>query len=193
MKFKTFLMLAFATLSVAILGVTFSGCGTRTDTKSNDVDTTHYELTGETGIEKDPEITFDEEKNFDGKHYVIGIHRAPADSMPQVIDSNDVPFLDNQVDVVVKANGAVIFKHSFTKKNFDIEGSKLPLEKLVLAGMAFNDINGSGIHFNAQLNSPGSEEGGSNFKISFPLNGGSPKIVAEELSEDLSGDMAVEE
>lgn len=179
-------MLAFATLSVAILGVTFSGCGTRTDTKPSDVDTTHYELTGEQGVEKDDEIRFDEEKNFDGKHYVVSIHRAPADSLPQVMDSNDVPFLDNEVDVVVKANGDVVFKYSFTKKNFDIEGSKLPLEKLVLAGMAFTDINGSGIHFNAQLNTPGSEEGGNNFKITFPLSGGTPKIVAEELAEDLA-------
>lgn len=186
MKINLFIAAALATISVAFCAISFTACGTASTEKKNDVDTTRYEIATEEGTERDPEIQFDEEKNFDGKHYVISVHRVAVDSLPQVIDSNDVPFLDNAVTIKVTANGEKMFQRTFTKADFNLDGSKLNLNQLVLAGMAFSDINGSGIHFNAQLNTPGSEEGGNNFSITFPLSGGAPKIVAEEIAEDQS-------
>lgn len=188
MKRNSLAATAFAIWSVAFSAIAFTACGTRTETTPANVDTTQYSLTTEAGVERDPEMKLADEVDFNGKHYMVTILRAPADSMPQVIDNNDVPFYDNSIRVTVLADGENVVSHTFTKHDFEEAATNLPLPKLVLAGMAFGEINGTGIHFNAQLNTPGSEEGGNNFSITFPIKGGSAKIVAEDIAEDQSSD-----
>lgn len=186
MKIKTSYTSTFATFVLAISSALFTSCGTRTEGTTTDVDTTQYELTGEATIEKDEAITLPAvEQDFDGKHYVISVHRAPSDSLPQVKDSYGDPYMDNEVTISVTADGNVVTKRTFTKNDFS-GAAKADLSKLVLGGMTFSSINGTGIHFNAQINSPGSVEGGNNFILTLPLNGGAVQIVADESADDMS-------
>lgn len=177
----------FATLFLSATIVALTSCGTREKTTSgNDVDTTRYELAQEDSIEKDAPQQLETEMDFDGKHYVINVKRAPGDSLTKVYDSSGLPFLDNVVNVTVKSGGKTIVDHTFTKNDFSAAAPGLAMDKNVLGGMVFININGSGILFNAQLCPPDNAEEGRNFKVSFALTGGNMQIVADDSQEDHS-------
>lgn len=185
MKITTFLTSAFALLVASVAAL--SSCGTREKTADGSgIDTTRYELAQEDSIEKDAPTQFDTEMDFDGKHYVINVKRAPGDSLAKVYDSTGIPFLDNVVSVTVKSDDKTIIDRSFTKKDFSAAAQGIVLEKNVLGGMVFTNINGSGIQFNAQLCPPDNAEDARNFKVSFSLRGSNMQIVADDSQEDHS-------
>lgn len=176
---------------MAIVTVAFSSCGKRSEAPVTDVDTTLYALAREEGPGHDTARSLnDAEATYNGKHYVISISIAPDDSLI-VKDSYGDPYLDNNVTVAVTADGTPLFTHVFKKKEFAEAGSGLPMGELILGGLAFNSIDGGGIHLSAQLNEPGDIEGGSVFKVTFPLAGGTPSIVRDTTVADVdmeSGD-----
>ncbi len=60
----------------------------------------------------------------------------------------------------------------------------------ILGGIAFSSVDASGLHFGAQLNAPGDEEGGTAFKITLPLVGsGKPQIVQDTNQDTASDDV----
>lgn len=186
MKTNKLQTIAFGVLATSAVLVVSSSCGTRTDGNAGDVDTTLYDTTGEVEVEKDPELKMDEKADYNGQNYTITVHRTPADSLPQVKDSYGDPFLDNEVKVTLRNAAGVVFSRVVRKTDFATAAAGLDLSKLVLGGMMFSSINASGVHFDAQLNSPGSEEGGNNFKITLSHNGQNLQIVRDETAEDVS-------
>lgn len=187
MKITSFSASSFAALFLSATIAALSSCGTREKTSgSNGIDTTRYELAKEDSIEKDAPQQLESEMDFDGKHYVINVKRTPGDSLAKVYDSSGLPFLDNVVSVTVKSGGKTIIDRSFTKGDFGGAAQGIALDKNVLGGMVFTNINGSGIQFNAQLCPPDNPEEGRNFKVSFSLNGSNMQIVADDSQEDHS-------
>ena len=179
--------MAIAAILLGFQSTMFMACGSRTEGAKTDVDTTLYETTGETEVERDEVFELPtEEIDFGGRHYVVRVRRAPSDSLPKVKDSYGDPYLDNEVFVTVTADGSTIVKRSITKADFAGVAAGLELSKLVLGGMTFSGINSSGLHFCAQINSPGSVEGGNNFILTFPLSGSGLQIVADESGDDMS-------
>lgn len=177
----------FATLFLLAAFGALASCGTREKgADSSDIDTTRYELAQEDSIEKDAPQQLETEMDFDGKHYVINVKRAPGDSLSKVYDSSGLPFLDNVVNVTVKSGGKTIVDRTFTKRDFGAVAQGIAMDKNVLGGMVFTNINGSGILFNAQLCPPDNAEEGRNFKVSFSLTGDNMQIVADDLQEDHS-------
>lgn len=187
MKINPFSTLPIASFLVSTAIVAMTSCGTREKTSDNSgIDTTRYELAQEDSIEKDAPQQLETEMDFDGKHYVINVKREPGDSLAKVYDSSGLPFLDNVVNITVKSGDKTIIDRTFTKKDFSAAAQGLALDKNVLGGMVFTNINGSGILFNAQLCPPDNAEEGRNFRISFSLSGSNMKIEADDLQEDHS-------
>lgn len=187
MKIKVSSAAAFATVFVALSTILLAACGTRHENASSEsADTIQYELAAEDSVEKDAPQQLSDTVTFNDQEFIINIARTPADSLPKVYDSEDIPFLDNQVKVTVLTGGETIVKRTFTKNDFKEAAEGVNLGKVVLGGMVFNTINGSGIVFNAQLCPPGSVEGGNNFKIAFNLRGGNMRITTDDTEEDHS-------
>lgn len=187
MKIKLSPTAAFASVCVAFTTILLGACGTRQENAAtNGADTVQYELAAEDSVEKDAPQQLSDTVTFNEKQYIINISRTPADSMPKVYDNDDIPFLDNKVKVSVLSEGEMIIKRTFTKNDFKEAAENVSLSKVVLGGMVFNTINGSGIVFNAQLCPPGSVEGGNNFVIAFNLRGGNMRITPDESAEDHS-------
>lgn len=187
MKIKVFSAAAFATIFVASTALQLASCGTRSENaKADDVDTVQYQLAAEDSVEKDAPQQLNDTVTFNDQKFVISIERTPADSLPKVSDEEGIPFLDNKVKVLVKSDGETVVKRTFTKNDFKEAADDINMSKVVLGGMVFNTINGTGIVFNAQLCPPGSVEGGSNFKIAFNLRGGNMRITADDTAEDHS-------
>lgn len=187
MKINSFSTSAFAALLVSASVGAFVSCGTREkNSDGNGIDTTRYELAQEDSIEKDSPSHIDTEVDFDGKHYAINVSREPGDSLPKVYDATGIPFLDNVVSITVKSGEKTIVSRTFTKTDFGSAAQGLAMEKNVLGGMVFTNINGSGIQFNAQLCPPDNAEDGHNFKVTFSLSGSNMQIVADDSQEDHS-------
>lgn len=174
-------------ISATIGMLLVAACGTRQEGSGSDVDTTQYKLATEEGPASDPARTLTpQEVDFGGKHYVVKVSIAPCDSLPTVKDSYGDPYLDNVVNIDVTVDGAPMVSRSFAKTDFASAATGLDLSKLVLGGMAYNKLDGSGVHFGAQLNSPGDEEGGFAFKVTIPLGGGSAVIERDNTAGDMS-------
>lgn len=178
---------AFAIISLAFATLSIASCGTRekTSASNNDIDTVQYPLATEDSIEKDSPQHLVDTVKFDGRQFIIMVDRTPSDSLDRVVDENG-PYLDNVVRITVLTGGETIIRRRFTKNDFSEVGSGLPLSRLTLGGMGFTAINGSGIQFNAQLCTPGSLEGGSNFKVLFNLAGGNMRIEPDDTTDDHS-------
>lgn len=187
MKINVSSAAAFATVFIALSTFLFAACGTRQEgANAESADTIQYELAAEDSVEKDAPQQLSDTVVFNDQKFIINIARTPADSMPKVYDTDDIPFLDNMVKVTVHTGGETIVNRTFTKNDFKEAAENVSLSKVVLGGMVFNTINGTGIVFNAQLCPPGSVEGGNNFKIAFNLHGGNMRITTDDTEEDHS-------
>lgn len=187
MKINVSSAAAFATVFVALSTILLAACGTRQESANAEgPDTIQYELAAEDSVEKDAPQQLSDTVVFNDQEFIINIARTPADSLPKVYDNDDIPFLDNMVNVTVLTGGETIVKRTFTKNDFKEAAENVNLNKVVLGGMVFNTINGTGIVFNAQLCPPGSVEGGNNFKIAFNLHGGNMRITPDDTEEDHS-------
>lgn len=185
MMYRSSFLAVFSIIAMALLTGSMVSCGTRTDGKAKDVDTTQYALAQEEGPGHDEARTLPtKEVDFAGKHYTFDITIAPCDSLPMVKDSYDDPYLDNEVKVKVTADGASVFEKRFIKKDFIQAAGSIDTSKLILGGIAFNTMDNRGMCFGAQLNEPGDVEGGYVFKITVQQNG-SFNIVRDTNVEDL--------
>lgn len=165
----------------------FTSCGTRTDGNVTDADTTRYALAVEEGPGHDEARTLPAaEAEYAGRHYVIQVSIAPSDSLPTVKDDYDDPYLDNAVSVKVTADGAAVCSHVFTKHDYASAASGIDLSHIILGGMTFDRIDGAGLHFHAQLNQPGSEEGGYNFNVTLRTNGTVADVTRDNSGEDVN-------
>ena len=186
-------------LPVALFAVTlataFAGCKSG---NGNGGDSTaapaYHELAKEEGPGQNDEVTFNpSEFEYGGKTYVVNIHRAPSHTQPQVTDSWGDPFLDNEVDVCILADGDTVMAHKFVKPDFasaaaSVEG--LDLSKMTLGGMNFMRFDRSGYAvLGGDICSPGDVEGGNAFKVKVSLVNGSFSISRDTSRENASGDL----
>ncbi len=176
MRFLSFSLLTL--MSLALLS-----CGTRNDGAKTDVDTTKFALATE---DQDYDTPTDrtQECDFNGKHYVVNIKTAPADSLPKVKDQYDKPYKDNLVMVKVTENGATVIDRTFSKPNFEtyLEGDENKI--LIMGGMAFREVTNAGVVFEAFFNKPLDEEGGVAFKVVLPHGGGTSIVTRDNSFND---------
>lgn len=165
------------TSCAALATLLFGACNSGRDQSASDVDTTRYQLATEAGPGQDPAIQLTPQViKFQGAEYTIAVNRAPSDSLPLVKDSYGDPYRDNIVTINVSRNGELCFTQRFGKTNFAESATDFDLKTVTLGGMAFTRIDASGLHFGAQLCSPGDVEGGYAFNVTIPLGGGAAKI-----------------
>lgn len=176
------------------LASAFAGCKSG-DGKNGDSTgaLAYHELAKEEGPGQNDEVTFNpSEFEYNGKKFVVTIHRAPSHTQPEVIDNWGDPFLDNEVDVCILADGDTVMSHKFVKPDFAaaaaaVEG--LDLSKMTLGGMNFMQLDQSGYAvLGGDICSPGDVEGGNAFKVKVSLYNGSFTISRDTSRENDSGD-----
>lgn len=96
-------------------------------------------------------------KNIDwqGKPYTIMIERVPADSLPQVTDENNQPYVDNRVKLkIVREDGSIFFQRTFTKASFNAYIDDSFRKNGILAGFRYDELENSGIEFSVVIALP---------------------------------------
>lgn len=183
---KHFLWTAGGVLALSLL---FSCGGKHAPKSSVSTDTAQVPLAVEEGPGRDDPRTTSADVDFDGHDYHIDIATSPDDSLPKVKDRFGDDYLDNRISVQIRRDGGSPVKYEFTKADFSKEPDVR--RDMILGGIAFGNIDARGIHFGAQFNAPGDEEGGTAFKITLPLSGnGAPRIVRDTDQDTRSDDAA---
>ena len=172
-----------AALALALTSIV--ACGGKSSSEQT-ADTTQVALAVEEGPGRDEARTVRADAEYNGHQYHFDIVSAPDDSLPRVKDRFGDPYLDNRITVSVVRDGGTPVRFSFTKADFMADGTR----HQILGGIAFSSVDASGLHFGAQLNAPGDEEGGTAFKITLPLVGtGKPQIVQDTNQDTASDDV----
>lgn len=162
-------------------------CGGKSSSEQP-ADTTHVPLAVEEGPGRDDARTVRADAAYNGHQYHFDIVSTPDDSLPRVKDRFGDPYLDNRITVSVVRDGGTPVRFSFTKADFSADDTR----NHILGGIAFSSVDAEGLHFGAQLNAPGDEEGGTAFKITLPLVGsGKPQIV-QDTNQDTASDDAMD-
>ena len=92
---------------------------------------------------------------WQGKPYTITIDRVPVDSLPQVKDENNQPYVDNRVKLtIMRADGSVFFQHTFTKASFSSYVDDSFRKNGILAGFRYDEVENSGIEFSVVVALP---------------------------------------
>ena len=123
--------------------------------KSTDIITTKY-------VPKQPQAPIAMAADTDTKHiewqgkpYTITVDRAPVDSLPQVKDENNQPYIDNRVKVtIVRSDGSVFFERSFTKASFNSYIDDSFRKNGILAGFRYDELENAGIEFSVVIALP---------------------------------------
>lgn len=159
-------------LSFFVLSATLMSCGNKNEQNTSDIDTTETPLAVEQGPGRDDKRVLNNEVELNNHKYLLEVTCAPDDSLPQVKDRFDDPYLDNRVTLVIHRDGEILARRSFTKSDFLSNYSgNASANQLILGGMAFQKASASGFTFGAILNGPGDEEGGLGFKLTIPVDG----------------------
>lgn len=96
-------------------------------------------------------------KNIDwqGNPYTIMIERVPVDSLPQVKDENNQPYIDNRVKLtIVRKDGSVFFQRTFTKASFNAYIDEGFRKNGILAGFRYDEVENRGIEFSVVIALP---------------------------------------
>lgn len=171
-----------------LLLLSLSACGGKSNPDVPQRDTTAYAApeSHETGHDDPRDIPYTAE--FNGRKYDFRIRRTPEDSLPQVKDRFGDPYQDNRVSLTIRRDGETLAHRSFTKLDFSGQ-IDAPLERLILGGLAFRNIDAQGLHFGLQFNAPGDEEGGWLYILTLPLDAkGSPTLVRDDLQDTSSAE-----
>jgi len=92
---------------------------------------------------------------WQGKPYTITIDRVPVDSLPQVKDENNQPYVDNRVKLtIMRADGSAFFQRTFTKASFNIYIDDSFRKNGILAGFRYDEVENSGIEFSVVVALP---------------------------------------
>lgn len=92
---------------------------------------------------------------WQGKPYTITIDRVPVDSLPQVTDENNQPYVDNRVKLtIVREDGSVFFQRTFTKASFNAYIDDSFRKNGILAGFRYDELENSGIEFSVVIALP---------------------------------------
>ena len=92
---------------------------------------------------------------WQGKPYTITIDRVPVDSLPQVKDENNQPYVDNRVKMtIVRSDGSVFFERTFTKASFNTYIDDSFRKNGILAGFRYDEVENSGIEFSVVVALP---------------------------------------
>lgn len=173
------------TAALALALSSLAACGGKSSSGPT-TDTTQVPLAVEDGPGRDEARTVKADAQYNGHQYHFDIVSTPDDSLPRVKDRFGDPYLDNRITVSVVRDGGTPVQYSFTKADFSADGTK----NQILGGIAFSGADAEGLHFGAQLNAPGDEEGGTAFKITLPLVGsGKPRIVQDTNQDTASDDV----
>lgn len=92
---------------------------------------------------------------WQGKPYTITIDRVPVDSLPQVKDENNQPYVDNRVKLtIMRADGSAFFQRTFTKASFNTYIDDSFQKNGILAGFRYDEVENSGIEFSVVVALP---------------------------------------
>lgn len=92
---------------------------------------------------------------WQGKPYTITIDRVPVDSLPQVKDENNQPYVDNRVKLtIMRADGSAFFQRTFTKASFNTYIDDSFRKNGILAGFRYDEVENSGIEFSVVVALP---------------------------------------
>lgn len=92
---------------------------------------------------------------WQGKPYTITIDRVPVDSLPQVKDENNQPYVDNRVKMtIVRSDGSVFFERTFTKASFNTYIDDSFRKNGILAGFRYDEVENSGVEFSVVIALP---------------------------------------
>jgi hypothetical protein len=92
---------------------------------------------------------------WQGKPYTITIDRVPVDSLPQVKDENNQPYVDNRVKLtIMRADGSAFFQRTFTKASFNTYIDDSFRKDGILAGFRYDEVENSGIEFSVVVALP---------------------------------------
>ena len=92
---------------------------------------------------------------WQGKPYTITIDRVPVDSLPQVKDENNQPYVDNRVKLtIMRADGSAFFQRTFTKASFNAYIDDSFRKNGILAGFRYDEVENSGIEFSVVVALP---------------------------------------
>ena len=170
-----------AALALALSSL--AACGGKSSSGPT-TDTTQVPLAVEDGPGRDEARTVKADAQYNGHQYHFDIVSTPDDSLPRVKDRFGDPYLDNRITVSVVRDGGTPVQYSFTKADFSADGTK----NQILGGIAFSGADAEGLHFGAQLNAPGDEEGGTAFKITLPLVGSGKPHIVQDTNQDTASD-----
>lgn len=175
-------------LPIALATLALSACGGKTSTPDIATDTTEVALAVEQGPGHDDERRLTDDAEFSGHKYAIEVRCAPDDSLPTIKDRFGDPYLDNRVWIKVMRDGSLLTQRSVTKAQLlpHLEGADA--SQLILGGVAFSAVDAHGLHFGAQLNGPGDEEGGLAFKLTLPLSGQGELAVKRDAVQDVAAE-----
>jgi hypothetical protein len=92
---------------------------------------------------------------WQGKPYTITIDRVPVDSLPQVKDENNQPYVDNRVKLtIMRADGSAFFQRTSTKASFNTYIDDSFRKNGILAGFRYDEVENSGIEFSVVVALP---------------------------------------
>ena len=92
---------------------------------------------------------------WQGKPYTITIDRVPVDSLPQVKDENNQPYVDNRVKLtIMRADGSAFFQRTFTKASFNTYIDDSFRKNGILAGFRYDEVENSGVEFSVVIALP---------------------------------------
>lgn len=175
-------------LPIALLTLALSACGGKSSSPETAVDTTEVPLAVEQGPGHDDKRQSTANAEFSGHQYAIEVSCAPDDSLPAVKDRFGDPYLDNRVWIKVMRDGSLLTQRSVVKAQLAAHLEGADAKKLILGGVAFSAVDASGLHFGAQLNGPGDEEGGLAFKLTLPLSGQGDLVVKRDAMQDIEAE-----
>ncbi len=135
-----------------------AGCGNKK--KTDDIIAPKVVKKVSTAPQKMQEYTDEREVEWvEGRTYRVTVLRQPCDSLPVVKDENGQQFVDNLFRLaVLRSDGSVFFKRTFTKKDF-LSYLNAEYQKTgVLEGVVFDKADGDYLLFGASVGHPQTDE-----------------------------------
>lgn len=165
---------------IVLLVLLLSACGAKNSANTPSADSTKQSSYTPPADDRDSPRKRNTSIDHQGKHYEISITSVPDESLPKAKDSYGDDYLDNRFQVLIDCEGHRLLAHSFTKADFLPHLNHNNPLQLILGGIAYKEIKAKELILGAQLNVPGSEEGGIAFLITLPLSeGATPRITLD--------------